>query len=140
MSLILEQRLHSLDAHSVSVRCHPANLLTCPSLCSLLKFQEKGENGRETYDEYRDEAGKLVLAKGGHLAFLGDVKASCDFCGLLLEHIVRAHAQHRDGAIKIEPGGGRAPGTSDWRQSKLRAFIGCCLDTYKWHTLRLFCC
>ena len=77
-----------------------ASLSTCPSLCSLLKFQEKGENGRETYDEYRDEAGKLVLAKGGHLAFLGDVKASCDFCGPLLEHIVRAHAQHRDEAIK----------------------------------------
>ena len=73
-----------------------ASLLTCPSLCSLLKFQGKGENGRETYDEYRDKAGKLVLAKGGHLAFLGDVKASCDFCGLLLEHTARADAQHRE--------------------------------------------
>lgn len=44
-------------------------MLTCRnSGCSLLKFRDGDES---TYDEYRDCAGKLVLAKGGHLAFLG---------------------------------------------------------------------
>lgn len=47
----------------------------CCSGCSLLKFRDGDET---TYDEYRDCAGKLVLAKGGSLAFLGRVKAS--FC------------------------------------------------------------
>ena len=45
-------------------------LTNCWSGCSLLKFRDGDET---TYDEYRDCAGKLVLAKGGSLAFLGKV-------------------------------------------------------------------
>ena len=44
---------------------------------SLLKFRDEKESAKETYDEYRDAAGKMVLAKGGKMAFLGQVKASC---------------------------------------------------------------
>ena len=52
-----------------------SRLTACCSACSLLKFRDNDET---IYDEYRDCAGKLVLAKGGSLAFLGRVKASCD--------------------------------------------------------------
>ena len=34
----------------------------------------KFEGSEKTYDMYRDSAGRLVMADGGHLAFLGNVK------------------------------------------------------------------
>lgn len=52
-------------------------LTQCCSARSLLKFRDEKESAKATYDEYRDAAGKMVLANGGNMAFLGQIKASC---------------------------------------------------------------
>jgi hypothetical protein len=41
---------------------------------SLLKFRDGP--GEDTYNEYRDAAGKMLMAKGGYMAFIGNMKAS----------------------------------------------------------------
>ena len=70
----LTERKLSEVLHAV-MYCVVSKITGCRFWCSLLKFRDNDET---IYDEYRDCAGKLVLAKGGSLAFLGRVKASCD--------------------------------------------------------------
>ncbi|CAK0784339.1 hypothetical protein CVIRNUC_007543 [Coccomyxa viridis] len=43
-------------------------------MINLLKFRDGP--GEDTYNEYRDAAGKMLMAKGGYMAFIGNMKAA----------------------------------------------------------------
>lgn len=64
---------------------------------SLLQFQQGGEGN---YDVYQSKAGKMVMAQGGSVAFLGQVKVWVHPVATSLPHIVchlRSFLRHHYG-------------------------------------------